>query len=120
MAGLRLELFPHDLDRFVDFWTRVLRFEVVQREREYVYLRRGEARIGAVPAWMPVEPARRAVPQGAEIVIEVEDVRAERDRVVAAGWPLAADVEEQPWGLTDFRLFDPDGYYVRVTSLPPA
>jgi uncharacterized glyoxalase superfamily protein PhnB len=26
--------------------------------------------------------------------------------------PLAA----RPWGQTDFRLIDPDGYYVRVTS----
>ena len=22
----------------------------------------------------------------------------------------------RPWGQTDFRLIDPDGYYIRVTS----
>jgi hypothetical protein len=26
----------------------------------------------------------------------------------------------QPWGLTDFRVADPDGYYVRFTSLSSA
>jgi hypothetical protein len=24
-------------------------------------------------------------------------------------------LREQPWGLHDFRLADPDGYYLRVT-----
>ncbi|WP_350223849.1 hypothetical protein [Rhizobium sp. CNPSo 3490] len=32
-----------------------------------------------------------------------------------SGWPLSA-LAMQPWGLPDFRLVDPDGYYVRVTS----
>lgn len=33
-----------------------------------------------------------------------------------------ADIEPlqfRPWGLHDFRLFDPDGYYVRVTHASP-
>lgn len=44
------------------------------------------------------------------------DVAGERDRVVSAGWPLDADLTERPWGLLDFRLYDPDGHYLRVTS----
>jgi len=32
-----------------------------------------------------------------------------------SGWPVC-DLALQPWGLRDFRLVDPDGYYVRVTS----
>jgi len=50
------------------------------------------------------------------VVFEADDITAERDRVVAQGWPLDADLQTRPWGLTDFRLFDPDGYYVRITS----
>jgi uncharacterized glyoxalase superfamily protein PhnB len=49
-------------------------------------------------------------------VLEVDDVAAERDRVVAAGWPLEEDLANRPWGLTHFRIIDPDGYYLRVTS----
>lgn len=46
----------------------------------------------------------------------VDDVGAERDRVVSAGFTLADDLADQAWGLTDFRLTDPDGYYWRFTS----
>jgi uncharacterized glyoxalase superfamily protein PhnB len=42
--------------------------------------------------------------------------RVQRDRVVAAGWPLEQDLQDRPWGLTDFRVIDPAGYYLRVTS----
>jgi hypothetical protein len=38
------------------------------------------------------------------------------DRVVAAGWPLEEDLQDRPWGLTDFRILDPGGYYLRITN----
>jgi lactoylglutathione lyase len=55
-----------------------------------------------------------------ELVLEVDDVAGERDRVLAAGWPLEEDLQERPWGLTDFRILDPAGYYLRITDRAPA
>jgi lactoylglutathione lyase len=52
-------------------------------------------------------------------VLEVDDVTTERDQIAAAGWPLDEDLRDRPWGLTDFRLLDPAGYYLRVTSREP-
>jgi predicted enzyme related to lactoylglutathione lyase len=119
-AGVRFELFPADLDRFVDFYVGVLRFEIAADRRHeqppYVYLRRGSIRIGALEAWEDVDRSVRSVPHGVEIVIEVEDLHAERDAVMVAGYPLAQDICRRPWGLEDFRLFDPDGYYLRFTT----
>lgn len=118
--ALRMELFPDDLDRFVDFYVGVLRFAIVDDRREndqpYVAVQRGTIRIGAVPAWTRTDPSTRDLPQGTELVFETDDVEAERNAVVAAGWPLAAGLEKRPWGLTDFRLYDPDGYYIRITN----
>ncbi len=51
-----------------------------------------------------------------EIVLEVDDIQACHQRAVESGYPLSKSLTVQPWGLTDFRLVDPDGYYVRVTS----
>ena len=34
----------------------------------------------------------------------------------AAGWPLEQDLQDRAWGLTDFRVVDPAGYYLRITS----
>jgi predicted enzyme related to lactoylglutathione lyase len=119
-ATLRIEIFPDDLDAFVDFYTRVLAFDLVSDRRTtdhpYAAVARDGIRIGAAPAWTPVERAARAVPTGVEIVIEVDDVDAEHDRVVESGWPLESDLRTRPWSLTDFRMYDPAGHYIRITS----
>jgi catechol 2,3-dioxygenase-like lactoylglutathione lyase family enzyme len=117
---LRVELFVADLDAFVDFYTRVLGFEIAADRRHedppYAAVRRGHARFGGARSWSPVDRSARAVPNGTELVLEADDLTAERNRVVAADWPLEQDLTERPWGLTDFRLYDPDGYYLRVTT----
>ena len=53
-------------------------------------------------------------------MLEVADLDAERAHIVASGWPLDADPTLQPWGLRDFRVCDPDGYYWRLTAEPGA
>jgi hypothetical protein len=63
-----------------------------------------------------VDPLARRLPAGTELVLETDDVTTERDRIAGTGWPLEDDLTERPWGLTDFRLYDPDGYYFRVTN----
>jgi lactoylglutathione lyase len=120
---LRFEIFPSDLDEVVDFYTRVLRFGVTKDQRHepsaYVSMRRGAVQVGAARRAVDTVPEARAArlpPAGVELVLEVDDVAGERDRVVAAGWPLEQDLQDRPWGLTDFRVIDPAGYYLRVTS----
>jgi hypothetical protein len=54
-----------------------------------------------------------------ELVLEVDDIVAERDRIVAAGWPLQEDLQRRSWGLTDFRILDPAGYFLRITGRGP-
>jgi len=52
---------------------------------------------------------------GIEIVIQVEDVCSYYERVkdkIEIFEPLCM----RPWGLEDFRLIDPFGFYLRVTS----
>ena len=117
---LRIELFPTQMDRFVDFYTRVLRFRLVRDERDatfpYVSVERGSVHIGASKAWEQTEPRHRRPETGVEIVLEVDDVEAEERSVTEAGWPLEQPITLQPWGLRDFRLLDPDGYFLRITT----
>ncbi len=51
-----------------------------------------------------------------EIVLEVEDVDGWYRRVSDSGYPVSEPLRERPWGLRDFRIVDPDGYYLRLTS----
>jgi catechol 2,3-dioxygenase-like lactoylglutathione lyase family enzyme len=116
---LRCVIFPADLGRSVQFYVNVLGFELVRDERDdespYVYMRRGEVRVGAVPHRGSFPEGVRQPPIGVELVLEVADLEAERDRM-AAVWALSEEITSRPWGLRDFRLLDPDGYYWRITT----
>lgn len=122
---LRLELFVDDLDASVAFYARVLGFTVQRRAADYVSLRRGRVVLGLGPvAKLPSSGpgftrGRLASGKGAgvEIVLEldsVEEVAAPHEDCRARAL-VAEALRDRPWGLRDFRLFDPDGYYLRVT-----
>ena len=126
-AELRLELFVDDMEASIAFYTRVLAFELARHEPgDYASLRLGGVVLGVGPvAKLPEEGGyfgrdiatlRRGL--GVEIVIEVDDVDGWRGRVAASGHPIFEPLRDRPWGLRDFRISDPDGYYLRVTSRP--
>ena len=124
---LRIELFVDDLARSVDFYTRVLGFEVLSLADDYVSVRRGAVVIGLGPvAKLPTDgddwgfsQRRLAVDKGGgvEIVFELDgisEVAALHDHCLPLG-VVVDDLELRPWGLWDFRVTDPDGYYLRIT-----
>ena len=127
-AGLRFELFVDDVAATVRFYqaTIGLRPSDGWTPDGYVRLYAGAVSIGvqhhaSLPSEHHFSPAHLAGPRGvgAEIVIEVDDVDTayalasrQAERYGGRVEPLA----NQPWGLRDFRLIDPDGYYLRVTS----
>ncbi len=122
-ASLRLELFVADVAKAVAFYRDVLGFEVLSGWGEYVPVRLGSVTLGLGPIdglsaehyFRPeIERQRRGL--GAEIVIEVPDVLALHERVAASGYPISTELKDRPWGLTDFRLSDPDGYFLRISS----
>jgi lactoylglutathione lyase len=118
-TSLRLEIFPADLNATVRFYVDLLGFALVTDRRgdplPYLAVEREGVRIGAA-AVSGGNRAHRQPPTGVEIVIEVDYLHAERDRLRHAGWPIVEDITRRPWGLQDFRVLDPDGYYLRFTS----
>lgn len=115
---LRLEIFPADLNATVRFYVDLLGFALVTDRRTdvpaYLAMERDDVRIGAVAVPGGTVVHRRP-PTGVEIVLEVDYLHAERDRIRLAGWPIDEDIVRRPWGLQDFRVLDPDGYYLRFT-----
>jgi lactoylglutathione lyase len=117
---LRFEIFPDELDATVDFYTRVLGFTLtVDRRTEvhpYLALERDGVRIGAASRPGQGNREYRRPPTGVELVFEVDDLAVELDRLRKADWPLAEDPQVRPWGVEDFRVLDPSGYYLRITN----
>ena len=122
---MRLELFVQDMDVSIDFYTRVLSFEVLREHPgDYASLRCGNLTLGIGPiSKLPEEGGyftreiaslRRGI--GVEIVLEVDDVNECYRHVLDSRHPVFEPLRERPWGLRDFRIIDPDGYYLRLTS----
>jgi len=107
----------------LDFYGRVLGFDKeAERPGGYTPLAKGSVRIALnlrsdLDENHPIRAAaHERAGRGVEIVLEVGDIEATSQHVVSEKWPRSAELRRQPWGLTDFRVSDPDGYYWRVTS----
>lgn len=119
-TSFRCEIFPVDLDATVGFYTEVLGFELRIDRRSsgqpYVALVRGTIYLGAVKSSASVDPLSRQPPAGVELVLVTDHLEEDRVLVREAGWTVVEDLALQEWGLRDFRLLDPSGYYWRITE----
>lgn len=127
-VGVRFELFVDDVERSLAFYAAALGLQPPSGYDPggYVPVSAGRVRIGlqrrnALPAEHYFRPAHFTGPRGVgvEIVIEVDDVDAAFAQSREAAVPYGGQIEPltaRPWGQVDFRLIDPDGYYLRVTS----
>jgi catechol 2,3-dioxygenase-like lactoylglutathione lyase family enzyme len=60
------------------------------------------------------EPPGRAL----AIWVQVRDVRAERERLVAAGVRVRREPRTEPWGLVEMWIEDPDGVRIVLVEVP--
>ena len=124
--SVRFELFVTDRSATIAFYTIVLPFHVIEDGQQYTRLKCGNVNIGigqisdlpAVTDGDGFSQNKLAANRGAgvEIVLETSELAEIHERIIEAGWPLAAPLQERPWGLRDFRIVDPDGYYLRLTE----
>lgn len=125
MSGvlLRCELFVTDLEASAAFYRDVLGFEAAGAETDgHLPLALGAIRLSLQPAdtlssdhHLAVRgDERRGV--GVELVLEVGDLGTSYERVVASGYAHVEPLVLRAWGVRDFRVVDPDGYYLRVTE----
>lgn len=123
--SLRFELFVEDIKRSVNFYKDILGFVdgFVSADGGYHSVKRGDVTIGlgeveglgANHHFLPeIEQGRKGL--GVEIVLEVDDVNKAYEEVKSSGHRDIEALINRSWGLTDFRVIDPDGYYLRITN----
>jgi lactoylglutathione lyase len=127
--GIGVELHVADVERTIAFYE-VLGFRVTRRWEDWLRaVRPGAAPVGDAELVIQGDAGLRTrdhyftpyldrTPRGVgvEITLEVEDVDAVHAAAVAAGLRIVKPIQDRDWKARDFRLADPDGFFVRVTS----
>lgn len=125
-------MFVSDQDEALDFYTRVLGFEVHtdadlgvmrwltvclpgQPERGIILQKPGPPPMDAASAEQVLELTARGCTTW--LILHTDDVRAEHERLKAAGAEITQEPTEQPYG-TDMAIRDPFGNQIRFTQLP--
>jgi predicted enzyme related to lactoylglutathione lyase len=57
-------------------------------------------------------------PQGVALWLQVRDLAAEHDRLVAAGARVLGPPKREPWGLDEMWIEDPDGVRIVLVEIP--
>ncbi len=122
LTDIVVELHVPDFDRAVDFYS-MLGFKIRRRDDRYLVMVRGQSILcfnegsDAVyqQSYFKKFPPTTKRGYAVEIVIPVDDVAAfyelVKDRV-----PIITALEKKHWGLWDFRVEDPFGFYLRFTE----
>ncbi len=53
---------------------------------------------------------------GFELIIVVDKLEKVYQRCLDNNYPIEVDVEKYPWNMRGFKIADPDGYFLRITS----
>jgi predicted enzyme related to lactoylglutathione lyase len=56
--------------------------------------------------------------QSVELWIQVRDIRAEYQRLSAAGVRVLREPQTEPWGLIEMWIEDPDGLHIVLVEVP--
>lgn len=102
-----------DMDQTLDFYTSLLGFVVTMKSPEYSIVERDGATIHFMKA--ADESVMAAVRGHTEIYIEVDDIQSIWEQVDAhRGSHKIRDLFDQPYGMTEFHIVDPNECLVFV------
>ena len=118
-----VELHVADIEASVAFYA-TLGFEVIRRWEDWVRLDRdgaelvlmGDAYVRSHDHYFAPYIDRSPRGVGVEVIMEVADVDALYADAVAAGLRIVKPIQDRAWKARDFRLADPDGFFVRISS----
>ena len=120
-----VELYTHDIQTYISFFQNVAGFKLVRDEGGFAELRSDTAVIllnadkdQDLPERHPFKG--RLLGPGKGVGVEIGIVKADlpvaREAALKVkGWSVT-EIRRQEWGLSDFRVVTPDGYYLRFTD----
>lgn len=119
---LRLELYVRDLEKSIAFYQDVVQLKLQAMDKTGAMFTAPNLKLLLTQQniilkdhyFGDLTSAQKGL--GVEIIIVVNDIQESYKRISSMPVKLEANLTKQYWGMTDFRLTDPDGYYLRMTS----
>jgi len=121
-----MELGTTHVEEYLSFFESVADFKVMMRKPGYVEACSERAELTFIDPkyWSNGHPfSGKLTGSGQGVGIEIGIVVADLDKAYAAavqfqdkGWPISTGIVRRPWGVRDFRVLAPDGYYLRFTE----
>ncbi len=121
-----LQLYTRKIGDYVTFFQNVMGCQVKSRDAHFAALETDVARmlISDPDVLPPDHPFYKKLPgngegMGVEIGLVVADaIKACEIAHKQPGWTIQLEVAMRPWGVRDFRVLSPDGYFLRFTEPP--
>lgn len=118
----KIELFVKDIKKSLEFYKTLFDFKIIKENEDYIGMESGEVRlsintISSLPEdhyYMP-EIKNQRLGVGAEIIFIVDNLDSVYD-LAKSKYSIKEEIKIQSWGSKDFRIIDPDGYYIRITE----
>lgn len=127
LNSVQVELHVPDFDKVLDFYGKLGFKKVWIREEgnnaDYLVIERDGLVLNFWPGndevynqpYFKNFPADTKRGYGVEIVMMVDDVQKIHNEIKSFA-NVVNELTKRPWGLWDFRIEDPFGYYIRITE----
>lgn len=118
----RLELFVEDLQRSIRFYEEILGLIFSKKNESGAMVKLEGFTLLLTPDYILDENhylkkgSLTPKGKGIEIIIVFDNIEQVYQHVLEEGYPVESNLKTQSWGMKDFRIVDPDGYYLRLTS----
>ena len=114
------------VEEYFSYFESVADFRILSRQPGYLVARSDLAELTFIDPkfWSGGHPfSGKLTGSGQGLGIEIGIVVADLDKAYASalqfkdkGWPISTGIVRRPWGVRDFRVLAPDGYYLRFTE----
>ncbi|MGN4444852.1 VOC family protein [Bacillus cereus group sp. MYBK79-1] len=118
----RLELFVEDLQRSIRFYEEILTLVFSKKNATGAMIKLEDFSLLLTPDYILNENhylktgGLNPKGKGVEVIIVFDNIEQIYQHVLEKNYPVESNLKIQSWGMKDFRLVDPDGYYLRLTS----
>ncbi|WP_152654538.1 VOC family protein [Oceanobacillus sp. CFH 90083] len=119
----RLELFVENLQKSILFYEEILGLTFTRKSEAGAIIKKGNFSLLLTADDILEENhyfrsggGLKPKGKGAEIILFSDNIEQLYRNVQEKNYPVESPLKRQSWGMTDFRMIDPDGYYLRITS----